>query len=513
MRQPRFSSLFFASALSLLASVPAVAASDFGSIAFVGDSITQGGGAANELSYRYSLWKCFVDNNVDYDPLGSTTIFRSTGSDTSLAKDYLGKSFNNRNEGHYGWRTFWMINGPSGQQANTGSGKLSDWLSNPEYYPDGSADKMTLMLGVNDLSQSYTVESTAAYSKQIVQTYQAANSNVKSYVFSILPTNQSWNGTSSSVKIGAYNAYVKNEIEAGKWGENVFYCDVTTGFDPSVHTKDNVHPNAQGALIVAGNIARALGVGQRTVGQERKAASALSTQTAFAASATTGVSVSVDTTTGQTTMGTSGTAGKWTLNDAGNIAIASGGSTASDLRYQYATATSAHEFTLEVEFRMEDVTSSETNQLGIWCGNGERVGLLYVEENAIWWNYNSTTKGPQDLLYRNSDLSNLFVDEFSTIRMAWIEEDLALGIESGFYVWLGDMLIGEALTGSVLDSYKNSIVIGNTAGNYDTYAEIANIAFDANYAWAPTAIPEPSAFAMLAGLGALAFVGMRRRRK
>ena len=100
--------------------------------------------------------------------------------------------------------------------------------------------------------------------------------------------------------------------------------------------------------------------------------------------------------------------------------------------------------------------------------------------------------------------------------MAWIEET-ENGAASGFYIWLNDQLIGEALDGlttaSVVNSYKNSFLIGDIGANYITSAEIANIAFDANYAWAPTAIPEPGAFAMLAGLGALALVGMRRRRK
>lgn len=511
MKSLKLSSSFLFAALSLAASVPALATTDFGSIAFVGDSITQGGGYENELSYRYSLWKCFVDNNVEYNPVGSTTIFRYQ---TPTLTDYLGEAFNNRNEGHYGWRTFWVVDGASGQQTNTGSGKLSDWLANAEYYPNGYADKMTLMLAVNDLSLGNSIESTAGYAKQIVRTYQNANSDVKSYVFSILPTNQTWNGTASSVKIDEYNAFVKSEIEAGKWGENVFYCDVTTGFDSSVHTKDNVHPNAQGALIVAGNIARALGVGQRTVGRERKAGSQLASQTSFSADETEGVAVSVTTSGGESTsMTADGGASKWSINDDGNIVLNSSGTSAGSLSYVNATSQSAHEFTLDVTFRMTDIESEQSNFLWIWCGNGETVGMLYVEENAIWWNYNSTTQLPVDLLYRNNDQSNLFTDAFSTLRMAWIDEDAEQGIEAGYYVWLNDMLIGESLSGYTLDARKDYIAIGNVVGVHDTFAEIADISFDAGTAWAPTAIPEPSMFGLLAGLGALALVGARRRRR
>ena len=38
---------------------------------------------------------------------------------------------------------------------------------------------------------------------------------------------------------------------------------------------DGLHPNAQGDLLMAGNIARAMGYAGRTAGQERKAAGGL----------------------------------------------------------------------------------------------------------------------------------------------------------------------------------------------------------------------------------------------
>lgn len=508
MKLPRLTSLFFASALSV-ASVPALADIDFGNIAFVGDSITQGAGPGNEkpdksLSYRYSLWKIFVSNGIAWNPVGSmSTFLDGSSASSSQTPDFLGNVYDNTSEGHYGWKTFEVINGRNG--GSSGSGKLSDWLENAEYYPKGYADTMTLMLGVNDLSLGYTIEDTANYAKQIVQAYQNANGNVKSYVFSILPTNQTWSGEASSVKIANYNALIKSEIESGAWGENVVYCDVTKGFDAAGHTSDNVHPNAQGALLVAGNIARALGIGGSTVGQERRAANHLAAQTSFDASDSTGVSVTVNTQGETAAMGTSNTDGRWSVNDAGNILIASDGSTASDLRYQYSTEAGTHEFTLEVGFRMNDTDSAQTNRLGIWCGNGETVGLIYIEENTLFWN--------STVLYRNTDLSDLFVDDFSSLRLAWIGEDAENGIASGYYVWLDGMLIGEALTGNSLDVYKNSIVIGNTAYTYDTFAEISDISFDAGTAWAPGAIPEPSAFGLLAGLGALALVASRRRRK
>ncbi|MBQ8723714.1 MAG: hypothetical protein IJY80_05445 [Opitutales bacterium] len=60
--------LFGAIALSVFgAAVPA----DAMNITFVGDSITQGGtfNAGSVASYRYSLFKNFVDNNIEYNPM------------------------------------------------------------------------------------------------------------------------------------------------------------------------------------------------------------------------------------------------------------------------------------------------------------------------------------------------------------------------------------------------------------------------------------------------------------
>ncbi|MBP3301660.1 MAG: PEP-CTERM sorting domain-containing protein [Opitutales bacterium] len=518
MKLPRISSFFFASALSV-ASVPAFAEIDFGKIAFVGDSITQGAGLGNSgtdksLSYRYPLWKIFVSNGIAWNPVGSmSTFLDGSSASASQTPDFLGNVYDNTSEGHYGWRTYDFLNGPSGRNVNSGSGKLSEWLANTTYYPDGTPDTVTLLLGVNDLSYDKTIAETAANAKAIIQQYQAKNPNVNVHVFSVLPTNQTsdtWGGVPAQTQIKNYNTEIQRQISSGEWNttnSTVQYHDITAGFDAANHIcGDSVHPNEQGALIVAGNIARALGIEGSTVGRERRAANRLASQTSFASSDSTGVSVTVNTQgASAATMRNNNTSGRWSVNDAGNVLIKSDESTASDLRYQYSTEAGAHEFTLDVGFRMNDETSAQTNRLGIWCGNGETVGMVYIEKNTLFWD--------STVLYRNSDLSNLFVDGFSSLRLAWLSEDTANAIASGYYVWLDGMLIGEALSGNTLDVYKNSIVIGNTSSAYDTFAEISDISFDAQKAWAPSTVPEPSAFGMLAGLAALALGAARRRRK
>lgn len=504
-------SFFFLCSALTCVPVAALSSVDLGSIAFVGDSITQGGGEANQLSYRYPLWKIFVDNGAEWNPVGSMTIFNN-GSETGATTGYRGETFNNRSEGHYGWRTSDYLTGPVGRSANSGSGTVYDWLKNSDYYPEGTPDTVTYLLGVNDLSFAVSIDDVASRSKQILDLYKSVNSDVNIYVFGLLPSAQaSWGNVPSvtpAERIAEYNTTIKAQIENGEWGTNVTYHDISAGFDPTsgVHTSDSLHPNAQGALIVAGNIARVLGLEQRTVGKTRVDSGALNFQTSFSKSGDSGVSVSVN--TGGASVGTM-TIGKgsenWTLNSDGNIEI-SANKTESYIKYDYSPESGKHEFTLDVSFRMKD-TEDNSNRLSIWCGNGEVVGLLYVEENAVLW---GTT-----VLYRNHDKSDLFTEDFSTLRMTWIEGNTDQGIEDGFYVWLGDMLIGEALksnaNSSANSSYGNSILFGNTSSSTSAYAEISNIAFDATKAYSP--IPEPSAFGMLAGAGAIVIAVARRRRK
>lgn len=509
-------------ALALSATTLPSVADTLGNIAFIGDSITQANGT-NAVSYRYSLWKHFVDNGLSYNPVGSMSIFTSGSSNSDLAPNYLGQTFKNTSEGHFGWDVAWVVNGNSqGNRPNTGQGTggLANWIENYTALPDTA----TILMGVNDLSRgsngvaTYSDEVIIENTKSVVETLQAANANITVNIFSILPSAQtSWNsGRVPSSGIPTYNEKLKAAVESGTWATDtskVVYHDITTGFDPSAHTYDNLHPKAQGELILAGNIARALGIGQRTVGLERKAASALSTQSKFSSDAGTGVSVELSASGSPVgTMTASKTLEGWSINSSGNLLIQTN-SNDSDIRFTYSDAVAAHEFTLSLDVRML-ATEYSNNVLGIWCGNGVDVGVLYISENGIFWNGTADS----NTLFRNYGKEEIFTGEdFSTLSMIWLEADETQGIEAGYYVWLGDQLIGEALSGNtnsnVVSQYKNKILIGDTSGSYVTYAEIANISFDATTAWAPAAIPEPSTFALLTGLGALLSVGTRRRRK
>ena len=448
MRQPRFSSLFFASALSLLASVPAVAASDFGSIAFVGDSITQGGGlnsssADKSLSYRYYLWKIFVSNGVEWDPVGSMSKFNDGSSaSASQTPNFRGEVYDNTSEGHYGWRTYDFLNGPSGRGANSGSGELSEWLVNASYYPDGSPDTVTLLLGVNDLSYNKTVQETATNAREIIRQYQEKNPNVTVHVFSVLPTDQSsWSGVSNpQARIAEYNAELKNQISNGEWNtanSKVQYHDITSGFDAAGYLcSDNVHPNAGGALLIAKNIASALGLNPTIdLGTRQVRAASLATQTTFSKSDSSWVATAK---TGDlsrnfsfTKNGQAGVSDLWQVDDSGNLKVSTSLAGGSDIRLDWASG-SLQEFTLDFSVKMEK-TGRNNNFLGVFAGNGlDEVAVLYLGESGLFWGDTST------LLYGGvtEEYKTYFATEdFVDIRIAYMLNENST-TEGGFYVWL-----------------------------------------------------------------------------
>lgn len=518
-------------------------------ISFVGDSITQGGQflSGTVVSYRYSLFKNFVDNGVVYTPMGMTSGASKNVSVSSLTPDYRGVAFSNVSEAAASGRTYQFGGHAAGgaykgdpgtvyPEKNRGPVSVKLGLENPytnttntfydgstlktysgdtyaSLYGNAKVEKLCVMIGINDLYDRRGNEVTANHVKDIVKAYQQHNPNAEIFVFELLPTGKN-NGTGTNNKnnYASYNTYLRSVAETWSTATSkVSVCDVSTGFyaesGAMIDTDRGAHPNAQGELIVAGNIARVLGIGQRTAGLNRRAKTDLAAQAKFSATATGGVSVKTQ--IAGTEKAFTQTGSGFSLNSEGNLVMNTATSGGHDFRLSWNNSGTAKELTVSLSLKMTE-TNSEENRFGAIIGNGEGAGLLYVSECGIFWD--------SKLLYGSDTLSDTAHNTFSSTKnffdltIAW--RDGSDGVAAGFYVWLFDQLIGEALSpaGSIA-AHKDKLLFGDIGYKYLTNCELKSMSFDFEKAWAPEAIPEPSAFGAFAGAAALALMLFRRRRK
>lgn len=510
MIKKRFVSFFTSFALLAL-SVPATLADNPGNIVFVGDSITQGGQflQGRVPSYRYQLFKNFVDNDIPYSPMGMTTGAARNVDVSALTPDYRGETFPNISEaaasgrayqysGHSGKGHYRADPGTAFPPANRGPVTLKLGQPNPftkskTTYFDGTAEKeytgetyksrhgskkvdtLCVMIGINDLYDAReSNDKIADHVQGIVKAYQKHNPKVRVYLFELLPTAAN-NGTGTNHKnnYGPYNEYLKSVAKKWSSGKSVVSVhDITQGFyaeDGSmVDGPSGAHPNAQGELIVAGNIARVLEVGQRNVGLKRIAHGELDKQP----------------TLNPSLAGTSKQ--KWKLTAKKYLALNSPLNGGSDIRFDLGKSGKAR--TISLVAQMQETSDTEANRLGVLLGNGnDQVAQLYLGENGIFWQNGKT------LLYGTKSEKaedKLFTKKPAKIRIVW-KPDSKNSASGGFYVWLGDQLIGERLQGTtdgnVVDAYKTKLLIGDIGNAFAVKATLLDLAFDDSAAYAPAA--------------------------
>ena len=464
-----------------------------GDVMYVGDSITHGLGSA---SYRWALHKILVDNGVYYNEVGYTK--GNTGY-TIPDSNYRGVVFENAHCAMSSQRTF----NTAGRvdTARLGHSSIQNWLGvstvedvdpkltmNDVAYtgPVFNPDTFVMMLGTNDLisepSGSSDVLPTYIEERKdallgaadtegrrtggdmgtIVDTMYASNSNAKVYVSSVPCWTASGNnnGAPTHAAVQSYNESLEQWVADynAENGTNIKFVNVNRGLmdvrgrqdvSPTVpfygvssmfnnaddDGTDGLHPNSQGDLLIAGNMARAMGYGGRTAGLARKAAGEASFQTTL---------------TGNL------------LGEHAWESVATGGFTTELMGFTIGNG--------------ETDGWNITDNFSITLGNGSVSGTLDINEAYIQWNGQVSFSTGSTVLF-SEDMSGLT----ENIRIAYHTGDTANNIASGFYVWLGDMLIGEALQGSA--SSVNGVTLSYSGtGSYT----LAALSMDATAAYAPT---------------------------
>lgn len=230
----------------------------------------------------------------------------------------------------------------------------------------------------------------------------------------------------------------------------VVVVDVTQGYD--------VYSMTQGGLVITGNLARAMGIGQRTMGRKRRAASDFAVKADLAALGATGASAGFS---------TEGNGWRSTVSgDVNVLSLESAAGNRSFISHNVGSSYGQTGMTLELSIQLGSVPG---DAFSVSVGDGStKTGLLTISGNQVTWG--------GKVLYAADN-----TDHVNEYRICYLGADAANGIEAGYYVWRNGALIGEALDGSGTDS---GIRLGQlTEVSCNTY--LFGISLELSHAYAP----------------------------
>ncbi len=457
---------------------------DLGRVLYVGDSITHGKSSG---SWRWELFKIFVDNGIRQQEIGVQSGNYNGRGGISPGTCYRGVPFSNRHAAQFSEKAA-EVAGRLSEPARMGGTGIRHWLrldgasGSPWQLAAGEVpDTLFLAIGTNDFVAEHSREpgGLAAglhevqaqligckYGKtwsgtgdmdSIVSAMREANPRARIVVIGVPTFSDAagkWCHKAITAKdyaaVQAYNRALRqwgraNELEAVV-DMNAGFRDVTkTGAAVRTMLVDQMHPNAQGNLIYAGNVARQLGYAGRTAGLERRPAHAFP-----------GLPEEV-------------TRQKVTRRSGQRFAMVEGA------LLTFSGESGVRGCTVEIDFCGMGLGNGP--RAG-WRGAGKpllvclsapggRCGQLQLAEDGLRWDGR--------VLY-SADMSAMV----HPIRMVWQAGRPAEGILGGFYVWLGDMLVGEALDGVRGESATGlSLVAGELA------VPALKLSYDSAAAWAP----------------------------
>ncbi len=436
-----------------------------GRVTFLGDSITHG---VDDQSYRWQFFKILTDNGIENEIVGPREGYYSTPGHTEDAGSSYGSAeFANVHLAQASGRTHNIISGSTTTTVNGteySSGVNYGGHSTASTAESFDSNTWFCMMGTNDMlsdggasttdycnkmakmfggSVSYSEE--AGYTWTADSSYWGTMGTIVSdvygegdtfYMLSITPWTQHKNSNTESYHFGALefnrNLEAWTQAYSAATGTNVVYVDVTRGlvdktssvsfYSPGAFFNapgtDGLHPNDQGSIIMAGNLARAMGIGGRTAGLQRMGTTSWS----------------------GATVGTNGTVAAGEAYLYGENAFTMEGGYTVDFSANFGDGAA-------------NGWSSADNALSISLGDGTNSGTLNLSEGYIMWG--------SDVLFcwDNSTLA-----EEGNIRIAWHNGNTTDNVLSGYYVWLGDMLIGQGLNATEGQGL-NGIIISASGAN------------------------------------------------
>ena len=459
-----------------------------GRVTFLGDSITHG---VNDQSYRWQFFKILTDNGIENELVGPREGYYSTPGHTEDAgNSYGGAAFNNVHLAQASGRTHNIISGSTSYTVQEtgksyGSGVNYGGHSTASTSERFDSNTWFCMMGTNDLLSDTpnSGPSTAQYVEQMQKmlggtvAYDAASDSYNwtadeywgtmssivddvytdgdtFYMLSITPWGNHSNHNRDMDHYAAQefnrNLEAWTEAYAAQTGKNVVYVDVTRGMVDHTSTNrfmghdsffnsssDRLHPNDQGSLIMAGNLAQAMGIGGRTAGLERS-------DKHSAPSAWNSATVGTD---GTVADGSSTTVAEYIFTEDGGYTV---------------------DFSAAFGDGAANGWLGASSSMSITIGDGSNSGTLNLSEGYIMW-------GSEVLFCQDTSAMG------DNLRIAWHNGNESDNVLSGYYVWLGDMLIGQGLASSTTGSALNGITISAQGAT----GSVTGLTW-ANTAYAPT---------------------------
>ena len=179
-------------------------------------------------SYRYELWKKLVDNNWEFDFIG-------TQKDNASYPTINSITFDNDHEGRGGWT--------SGQIANN----INSWIDEV-----GTADIVLFSSpGGNDALQNLPFDEAIVNIKKIINSLQENNPNITILIEKPAPGKTSIMTTTLTNYLDALSNELNTIItEYSTTTSNIVIVDMNTGFTDDL-LADDVHYNEEGAKFIA----------------------------------------------------------------------------------------------------------------------------------------------------------------------------------------------------------------------------------------------------------------------
>lgn len=459
-----------------------------GRVMCVGDSITHG---VSDATWRWQLFKLLTDNGIEHEIEGplkgfdSRYAFKAEGTvisegltQNSLTASYGQQEFENVHLAQSSGRAHELVNDNNSRYTGVSTEEAArqynantyimligtnDLLSDSGYTEANFANKMDNLLGgtvtYDEASKEYSWDGTIGGNMYTAVSDVLNEETDKLYLMTVPCWTDHGNNNSetSHHAVDEYNKLLAQWVDSynATYGDQVVLVDVNKGLvdltadisfkghrgffnrPGTASGSDGLHPNEQGSLIIAGNLAKAMGIGGRTAGLARADKS------------------TAGTTWNTATVGTDGTIAAGETLSAANFAFTEDAGYTVDFRASFGNGAT-------------DGWLSTDSTLSINIGDGINSGTLKLSEGYIMWG--------ADVLFCQ-DTSAL--DE--NLRIAWHNGNSTDNVLAGYYVWLGDMLIGQGLAADATGSGLNGITFTATGAS----GSITDLSWS-NTAYAPT---------------------------